>query len=151
MRLVLSGVLFCLLLTACARAEPPGGKVLKVLPHYLDLEGRHALSPSLYDRDAYQAFLRKNPPERSTVRFDIQWKSPQAKSGDLQLRIEMRGSKTIEPIALEQSVKGKGPFSHWSSVKLGEEAYRKLGDLIAWRVTLLRGEKFIAEERSFLW
>ena len=34
------------------------GKISKVLPHWLDLQGRHTLSPSLLERDAYQAKLR---------------------------------------------------------------------------------------------
>src|SRR5437868_15260401 len=65
------------------------GKVMKVLPHFLDLEGRNALNPSLYERDAYQAQLRRNPKERSGLRFDIQWKSREVTP--LKLRVEMRG------------------------------------------------------------
>ena len=46
-----------------------------MLPHYLDKEGRHTLSPSLYERDAYQAILRQNPEKRGGMRFDVQWKA----------------------------------------------------------------------------
>ena len=44
---------FCFML--CAGAAAATGSVIKVLPQFLDLKGRTALSPSLYDRDAYQA------------------------------------------------------------------------------------------------
>src|SRR6266567_3807500 len=55
--------------------EAASGRIIKVLPHLLDRGGRHTLSPSLYERDAYQAFLRKNPGQCSGLRFDIQWKA----------------------------------------------------------------------------
>src|SRR5437899_2397501 len=38
-----------------SHATAATGRIIKVLPHLLDLQGHHALSPSLYDRDAYQA------------------------------------------------------------------------------------------------
>ena len=34
------------------------GEVVKVLPFLLDTHGQIAKSPSLFDRDAYQAYLR---------------------------------------------------------------------------------------------
>ena len=37
---------------------PVKGRIVKTLPLLLDLKGQTALSPSLYDRDAYQAHLR---------------------------------------------------------------------------------------------
>lgn len=51
------------------------GRVTKVLLHFLDLQGHSALSPSLYDRDAYQAQLRKHPEQCSGMRFDILWRA----------------------------------------------------------------------------
>jgi hypothetical protein len=34
------------------------GRLMKVLPEYLDAKGLTSLSPSLFERDAYQAILR---------------------------------------------------------------------------------------------
>ena len=48
----LSGLLGLVLLLSAALAHAGSGKLLKVLPHFLDREGRHALSPSLFERDA---------------------------------------------------------------------------------------------------
>src|SRR5437867_3558658 len=67
------------------------GRVVKVLPHFLDLRGRHSLSPSLYDRDAYQAQLRQHPEQRSALRFDVHWRASGA-HGPLKLRAELRGT-----------------------------------------------------------
>jgi hypothetical protein len=125
------------------------GKILKVLPHYLDLQGRHSVSPSLYDRDAYQAFLRKTPQQRSGVRFDVQCRSNAA---SLKLRVELRGAKGKEltQAVVEGSVKRIG-FSKWTSVTLSGDEYQKFGELAAWRVTLSDGEKLVSEQKSFLW
>jgi len=127
------------------------GRIIKVLPHFLDRQGRHALSPSLYDRDAYQAVLRKNPARRSGLRFDVQWKAKFAGSNPLKLRIELRGTRPGEMQSLEQTVHDKGPFSRWSALTVQNEAYEELGDVVAWRATLWDGERMIAEQKSFLW
>jgi len=127
------------------------GKIHKVLPHFVDKEGRHTLSPSLYERDAYQAKLRNNPEERGGMRFDVHWKAK--KSSALKLRVEMRGSRTNEPTHLnvEMPVKEPGLFSKWSAVPVRREDYLRLGELRSWRVTLLDAGQVVAEQRSFLW
>jgi hypothetical protein len=128
-------------------------RIIKVLPHYLDLKGRHSLSPSLYERDAYQAYLREHPRERSGLRFDIQWKARRLAGPGLSLRLELRGTKshTIAPLALEKAVRPGRWFSRWSNLVLDEAPYRELGAIIAWRVTLTREDRVLAEQRSFLW
>ena len=127
------------------------GKIIKVLPHYLDKEGRHSLSPSLYDRDAYQAHLRKTPSERSGLRFDVQWRSPDA--GQLKLRVEVRGGKGKELTerVLETTARHVGGFSKWTTLTLAGEDYKKFGELAAWRATLWDGDKLLSEQKSFLW
>ena len=127
------------------------GRIIKVLPHFLDRQGRHALSPSLYDRDAYQAVLRKHPDKRSGLRFDIQWKAKFAGPNPMKLRIELRGTQLGEMQSLEQTVQNKGPFSRWSALTVQNEAYEELGDVVAWRATLWDGDRMLAEKKSFLW
>src|SRR5690349_20263207 len=75
----------------CLPASAATGRITKVLPHLLDLEGRHALSPSLYDRDAYQARLRQHREQVSGIRFDVQWKAKGPVSAQLSVIVEMRG------------------------------------------------------------
>jgi len=139
-----------LLLTA-AGAGAASGKVIKVLPHYLDARGRHALSPSLYDRDAYQEQLRKNPALRAGLRFDIQWQAYGA--ADLKVRIELRGMKSGQPQSrtLELAPRTKPALTAWSKLTLDGEDYRQFGELSAWRATLWEGGQLLAEQQSFLW
>ena len=142
-------VLLGLVVAWPARAE--SGRIIKVLPHLLDAQGRHALRPSLYERDAYQAFLRRNPERRTALRFDVQWKS--SEPGPLRLQVELRGNLRGEArqATLEQPVKKSWWFSRWSSAALSGEAYKEFGELYAWRATLWQGDRLVAEQRSFLW
>src|SRR6266566_9940835 len=72
-------------------ADASTGNVRKVLPHFLDTNGFHTLSPSLYERDAYQAYLRQHPEKCSGLRFDVQWKTKPPTFGTLRLIVELRG------------------------------------------------------------
>lgn len=127
------------------------GKIHKVLPHFVDKEGRHTLSPSLYERDAYQARLRNTPEQRDGLRFDVHWKA--RKSPALKLRVEMRGSKNEQPTNFmkELPVKRPGIFSKWSAVIVRGWDYEGIGELRSWRTTLWDGDQLLAEQKSFLW
>ena len=130
--------------------EAANGRIIKVLPHLLDRDGRHTLSPSLYERDAYQAFLRKHPDLCSGLRFDVQWKAKRAAGAPLLLRLEIRG-KEAKPVVLEQSARRNHSYSRWNSLRVEGDAYRKIGDVIAWRATLWEGDQLVAKQESFLW
>jgi hypothetical protein len=132
-------------------AEAASARIIKVLPHLLDREGRQTLSPSLYERDAYQVFLHKNPDKCSGLRFDIQWKARPTDWSQLKLRVEIRGSKEAKPIVLEQSAPRNHWYSRWSSLTLAGESYQRLGEVVAWRTTLWEGDQLLAEQKSFLW
>lgn len=141
------------LLTFIVSASADTGRVIKVLPHYLDLQGHHTLSPSLYDRDAYQAQLRQHPDQCSGIRYDIQWKARAAKGTVLKLRVELRGEAKgglPRQTQLEKEVK-PGWFSKWTSLTLGGEDYKKFGEVVAWRATLWDGDHLMGEQKSFLW
>jgi len=129
------------------------GRVLKVLPHFLDLKGRHALSPSLYDRDAYQAQLRQYPKQRSGIRFDVLWKAQAASGATLKLRAELRGiaQGTLPRQKTLESELKSGQFSRWTSLTLAGDDYKDFGDVTAWRVNLWDGDQLVGEQKSFLW
>jgi len=131
--------------------EGASARISKVLPHLVDREGRHTLSPSLYERDAYQAHLRERPEEVRGMRFDVHWKVSRDLAEGLRLRIELRGTGQPEVITLERQVERRPWYDRWSRVLLNEETFERLGRLIAWRVSLWRGPEMIAEQRSFLW
>ena len=135
-------------------ARAVDGRVIKVLPHFLDRDGRHALSPSLYERDAYQARLRQQPQKRSAIRFDVQWKVRKPETAQHILQVEMRGvaeGNSPKHKVLEKPVKGGGWFSHWSSLTFGDDEYKQFGEVTAWRVTLWEGDLLLGEQKSFLW
>lgn len=141
------------LFAAAGWSEAAEAKILKVLPHHLDAKGRHTLSPSLYERDAYQQRLRQNPRLRSGLRFDVQWKAPRHQREEIKVVVELRGAKgsVISSERIESSDAQFGWFSHWSSATLTGPEFRKFGDMTAWRVTLWQGDRVIDEQRSFLW
>ena len=146
---IILGCLLIVFLAMPAGAAP--ARILKVLPQLLDLEGRHALSPSLYDRDAYQAELRAHPEKVSGIRFAVQWNTKEKMV--FKLRIELRGFRHGETTraTVEKSVRHHGLFSSWANPALTGDAYKKLGTLTAWRATLWNEDALVAEQKSFLW
>ena len=146
--------LVCLFAVALP-AEAATGRVIKVLPQFLDLQGRHTLSPSLYERDAYQAYLRQHPEKQSGLRLAVEWKARGRSAAPLKLRVELRGAaqggRLPGQTVLEQDVKPGGWFRHWTSLALAGEEYNKFGEVTAWRVTLWEGGRLLSEQKSFLW
>jgi hypothetical protein len=126
-------------------------RLVKVLPQFVDQQGRIALNPSLYERDAYQVYLRQNPEKRSAIRFSVQWASKDTRH--LTLKVEMRGNRGRlgTKALIEAPVKFRGLFTSWSKVSLEGDAAKNFGDLSAWRATLWDGDKLVAEQKSFLW
>ena len=151
MRRLLTYLLAAFFITSTGMAATTSGKIVKVLPVFLDLEGRESLNPSLYERDAYQALLRRDPKKRSALRFNVQWKTKLDRP--LLLKVEMRGGKGSEATeaAMEKSERHLSGFSKWSGLVLSGDQYQNFGELIAWRVTLWDGDKLIGEKKSFLW
>lgn len=146
---LLPALLFATTLTVTAAT----GRVVKVLPHFLDLKGRHALSPSLYERDAYQTYLRQHPEERSGVRFDIHWRVRTKSATSLKLKVEIRGiaqGNLPSEKVIEKEVKS-GAGSRWTPITLAGDDFKTIGEVTAWRVSLWEGDQLIVEQNSFLW
>lgn len=141
------------LLVAANAAAASAGRIVKVLPHYLDKQGRQSLSPSLYERDAYQAQLRQNPAECSALRFDVQWRARGLDAAQLKLRVEVRTGKGMltKVHTLEQTGLKKGFLGNWGAITFDRAVFTESGEIIAWRVTLWKGDEQISEQKSFLW
>lgn len=140
----------------CIRAEEQEAsvRVLKVLPHFLDAKGLHALSPSLFERDAYQAHLKDHPNEVSTMRFDVHLRLYDSDLEDVQVRVEARFGKGDSIETIKTSVPLKKPKwgkRTWTNVTLDKKAYDAKSQLIAWRVTLWQGDMKLDTQTSFLW
>jgi hypothetical protein len=141
-------------LALASSAEAAEGRILKVLPQFLDTNGLSSLTPSLYDRDAYQASLRLHPEKRSGLRFAIQWKAGVPESEPLKLRVQIVGmakSDLPQQTSFEQTVRQHHWFSHWAYLSLSESEYKTFGEVTAWRVTLWDGDQLLGEQKSFLW
>lgn len=126
-------------------------RVVKVLPHRLDSQGRHALSPSLYERDAYQAELRAHPDRIRGLRIDVLWSLKERTSVPCVLRLELRGSKGADPVVIERPVSRGFLRRRWTKVLLDPAEFEKVGDVSAWRVSLRSGGEELASTASFLW
>ena len=135
-------------------ASAATGRVIKVLPQLLDLKGRNSLTPSLYERDQYQALLRRETNQCSGMRFNVQWKAKGRPAGALELRVELRGvarGDYPKQLLLQKPVQPGGWFKHWTGLDLTGEAYKEFGQITAWRVTLWEGPRQLGEQKSFLW
>ena len=142
------------LLLAVAPATFAGqGRVIKVLPLYLDENGRDSLHPSLYERDAYQAILRAHSDQRFALRFAVQWKAKDVDWSKTRLVVETRGVKenTIVSRSIEYPLHKGGFFSKWANVDISGKNFGTMGELAAWRVTLWEGDNKLGEQKSFLW
>jgi hypothetical protein len=141
------------LVAAVHAADAVTGKIVKVLPFFLDQQGRDATSPSLFDRDAYQAYLREHTNEVSAIRFDVLWKAAKSADEKIKIAVELRGVgaggvpklKTMEVDVVP------GTFRKWTAIPLAGEDYKKFGAVVAWRVTLWNGSRMLNEQKSFLW
>jgi hypothetical protein len=146
--LVALGFLFSM--SAASAGE---GKVCKVLPEFLDQKGRRSLDPSLYERDAYQFYLRRHPSQISGLGVEVQWKAHGADWTKTKLRAELRGllTNSTQTVTLEMPVKKSGLFSKWTQFSITGDQFKKFGELVAWRVTLWEGDRQLSEQESFLW
>ena len=152
---------FAAALAAASTLHAADAQVRKVLPSLLDREGRASIHPSLYERDAYQAHLRQKPDEVGGLRFDIQWSAPKTGTPPLELRLELRGYATTastngtasstNALVITRTVEPPRFGSRWTQITLDDAARRQVGDVTAWRATLLREGRELASTESFLW
>jgi len=140
-------------MTAAHAADAVTGRVVKVLPFLMDKQGRIAPSPSLFDRDAYQAYLRDHTNLVSAVRFDVLWEAAKAPAEEIKLAVELRGigSNSVPVLKTMETNVVPGNFRKWTAIPLAGEDYKDFGRVVAWRVTLWNGGQKLDEQKSFLW
>jgi hypothetical protein len=138
--------------TAVSAAEV-SGRVLKVLPFFLDQKGHIANSPSLFDRDAYQAQLRDHTNEVSGIRYDVLWSADNAGDQKLKLRVELRGvdAGNVPKLKTLETEVTPGRWRIWTEIPLAGTDYKSFGAVTAWRATLWAGDRQLGEQKSFLW
>jgi len=153
MRHIAAGFALLGFLLSTIAVQGGDGRVCKVLPQFLDKKGRQSLAPSLYERDAYQFYLRRHPRLRASLRLEVLWKARGVDWQKTRLRAELRGllTNSLETVTLEEPVKKSGFLGKWSEFEITGEEYKKFGELVAWRVTLWEGGRQLSEQESFLW
>ena len=154
MRRALIWLLLVGVLAVGLSAQAATGRVIKVLPQFLDLKGRNSLTPSLYERDVYQAFLRQNTNQCSGMKFHVHWKAKGEHAVPLKLKVELRGIARGDyprQLVLEKTAEPGGWLGSWTELTLSGEAYKDLVQVTAWRVTLCEGTQILGEQQSFLW
>lgn len=112
------------------------------------------MSPSLFDRDAYQAYLRNYPEEVSGIRYDVLWKAKRGANQKLTVRIELRGmydEQTPRTKTIETTLEGRDSIRRWTGLELSGEDYTRFGKITAWRATLWCNGEMLDEYKSFLW
>jgi hypothetical protein len=135
-------------------AQAATGRVIKVLPHLLDTNGLHTISPSHYERDAYQAKLNQNPLLVAGVRYDVQYKTRGPQFSPFRLQVELRGiaqGNLPRQSTLVQEVRPTSWFGRWTQIRFDGQAFIDFGRVTAWRVTLWEGGELLSEQTSFLW
>ena len=152
MRLLVFLFIVCLGLGSVAESDAGALRVFRFL---VDAAGRHALSPSLLDRDAYQAHLQEHPEEVGGLRFVIQWKRRRGETpAKPSIRVEVRhgDGNTMGEFSKSAPLKVRRTRrSQWHQITISGEEYARLGKGIAWRVSLWDGETRLAQAESFLW
>lgn len=146
-------LLACFSLAAAHAGDAVTGRIVKVLPFFLDRQGRDALSPSLFDRDAYQAQLREQTNQVSGIRFDVLWKATPAPDEHVTIALELRGigTNSMPKLKTLEVDVTPGKYRRWTEIPLVGEDYKNFGAVVAWRVTLWNGGRMLGEQKSFLW
>ena len=148
--LILCGLIF---LTSPILLGGDEASVIKVLPHLLDLKGRASLAPGLFQRDAYQGQLRKDPKLVSGMRFNVQWKAKGIPADELVIKVSLKtsGRSPNDPLEFTAPVRGNRKWGRWSSIAYDGQLFKDNGQVLAWKVELRRGETSVATQTSFLW
>lgn len=136
-----------LLMMPLTEASP---KIVKAFQHLIDAAGRHTLSPSLLDRDAYQAHLRSHPEKVKALCFDIQVKLKNKEPHTLKLELRHGRGGNVESLIREISITKKG-HSQWNRITIDEDDFASLGEIIAWKITLFKDDITLSSQESFLW
>jgi hypothetical protein len=139
--------------TAARAADAVSGRIVKVLPFFLDQQGRNAKSPSLYDRDAYQAYLNQHTNQVSAMRYDVWWKATPAPDAKIKIALELRGigTNSIPKLETLETNVVPGKYRQWTSIPLAGGDYKNIGTVVAWRVRLYNDSQLLGEQKSFLW
>jgi hypothetical protein len=151
------GLLAVILAAGCATENPVsrgGFAVLKVNRTLLDQFGHETdVVGDLQGQAAYQYDLRHDPFRQRGARFHIKWKAPR-RAERIRLVLDLQGlnpanESTRATVAAHQP--DMDGWAEWTTLDIKGQQFKKLGEIMAWRVTLYSGDQVMAELPSANW
>ena len=83
--------------------------------------------------------------------FTVEWQNDQSGAGDMKVVMDYQQSATRAKVLRVSRDVPSDVESGKMEFRITGEHYRVGGQVLAWRVQLLRGHRVIAEKRSYLW
>ena len=150
-----------------AEKLPSAGRHLKkVLFFWLDEKGQYAQHPSMFERDAYQAYLRENPEEIHGLKVATLLAGTRSKLANGELVLKIKGPPSLTPVEdtvyrLDLSDKQDRRLRRWvywevdpvSEDESTSAAEDKMSPdkIVAWQLTLLLDGVAVDRVQSYLW
>lgn len=143
------------LLPACSSAvSGPGGRITKVkyyhlMPNYVP----RTLDPAvLFEREhfVYGAVTKAEIVDRYGHYYTIFWKAAD-RTGPVKVRFEYLQTNSGLTKRVQEQIVDDVHRSNISKFQVTGEEYQKSGRVIAWRVSVLRGDEELVSQQSALW
>lgn len=136
-------------------AAVKGYSIKKVNHEYVDAKGNtHEDIADFLAKARYQKKLDYGT-DATGIRFYIHWSAPSTVMSDLTVELKVRGldAKTErETVQTFTKTYSKVPgFSGWATLDINESAYKRMGRLRAWKVSILQDHETMASRQSFTW
>ena len=132
-----------------------GYAVKKVNHEFVNLEGN--TTDIIADSVAKARYQKKleDSNQITGMRFHIHWAAPSTLKEDLTVKLDIQGydagsqQPTIQSFSkIYTKVEG---FSGWAVLDITESSFKRMGKMMAWKVTLLHEGHPMATRKSFTW
>lgn len=146
-----------LLLAGCTTENPVsrgGFAVTKVNRTLLDKNGYETdIVGDLKGEAVYQYKLRHQPQNQYGARFHIKWKGPKGASR-IRLVLDVQGltpSNESTRATIARDLPDLDGWAEWTTLDITGTQFKQLGEIMAWRVTILAQDRVMAELPSANW
>jgi hypothetical protein len=155
--LVLSSLTLLLFLSSCATENTVsrgGFAILKVNRTLFDNKGYETKEVGeLKEEAVYQYELRHHPELQRGARFHIKWKAPRG-SAPFRLVLDVQGL-TADNVSTRGTFTQDYPehdgWAEWATMDISGKEFKRLGTIMAWRISLYKGDRVMAELPSGNW
>lgn len=131
-----------------------GYAIKKVNHEFVDLQGN--ATDVIADSVAKARYQKDLEGQHVTgMRFHIHWTAPSTLKEDLTVKLDIQG---YDAGALQSNVQSFSKvytkvegFSGWAVLDITESTFKRMGKMMAWKVTLLHDGHAMAARKSFTW